>query len=187
VTPGVRPWSPSDYRGQVLVTRIADEADTAAIARLWTAANAARRTETGLPLGPVAGSDLDGADALVRRRLSGPAAFAVLAEDRGEVVAMALVLQALAEDGASSEPVPGLAHVSMVAVRPDRWGQRLGALVLDAALAEGRERGFRRAQLWTHESNGRGRRLYERLGWVASGRTKTDDFGERIRHYVRDL
>jgi GNAT superfamily N-acetyltransferase len=171
----------------MLVTRTVDGTDAAVIARLWSAANAARRAETGLPLGPVAGADAEGAEAEVRRRLSGPASFAVLAEDRGEAVAMTVVLQARADDGASPEPVPGLAHISMVAVHPDRWGQGLGAVVMDAARAEARGRGYVRAQLWTHESNRRGQRLYERLGWIASGRTKTDDVGEPIRHYVREL
>lgn len=100
---------------------------------------------------------------------------------------MALMLQALDRDGASSDPLPGLAHVSMVAVRPDRWGQGLGAMVLDSAQREARRRGFIRAQLWTHETNRRAQRLYNRLGWAASGRTKIDDHGERIRHYVRGL
>jgi GNAT superfamily N-acetyltransferase len=100
---------------------------------------------------------------------------------------MALLLQALDRDGASADPVPGLVHVSMVAVRPDRWGQGLGAVVLDAAQREARSRGFVRAQLWTHETNRRAQRLYARLGWVASGGTKIDDHGERIQHYLRQL
>jgi ribosomal protein S18 acetylase RimI-like enzyme len=111
----------------------------------------------------------------------------VLVQDDGDPVAMALVLQALAQDGASRDPLPGLAHVSMVAVHPDWWGQRLAAVVLDLALLTARTRGFTHAQLWTHETNQRAQRLYERLGWTASGRTVIDDRGERIRHYVREL
>jgi GNAT superfamily N-acetyltransferase len=111
----------------------------------------------------------------------------VLVEDAGDPVAMALVVQAFARDGASRDPLPGLAHVSMVAVRPDRWGQRLGAVVMDWAQLQARNRGYTRARLWTHETNRRAQRLYERLGWTASGRTKIDDHGEQIRHYARDL
>jgi ribosomal protein S18 acetylase RimI-like enzyme len=159
-------------------------ADAAAIARLWTAANVARRAETGLPLGPVAGGD--DAERQIHRRLADPGAFVILADD-GEPVAMALIMQALDQDGASPDPLPGLAHVSMVAVHPDRWGRGLGALVLTAAQHEAQERGYARAQLWTHETNYRAQRLYERLGWVASGRTKIDDNGEPIRHYVCGL
>lgn len=170
----------------MVTTRAAGQDDAASVVRLWTAANAARHTEAGLPLGPVAGADPAEAARLVLRRLSGPGAFAILAEDGGTLVAMALILQALEDDGLGP-PVPGLAHVSMVAVHPDRWGQGLGATVLTAAQRTARKRGFTRAQLWTHETNRRGRRLYERLGWTASGRTKIDDHGEPIRHYLYEL
>lgn len=171
----------------MLTTRAARRADAAAVARLWTAANTARQAEVGLPLGPVAGAGIADAEQQVHLRLADPASFALLVEENGDLVAMALVLQALAQDGASPDPLPGLAHVSMVAVRPDRWGQRLGALVLELAQLDARKRGFIRAQLWTHETNRRAQRLYEHLGWVASGRTKIDDRGERIRHYIREL
>jgi GNAT superfamily N-acetyltransferase len=157
------------------------------VARLWTAANAARQAEVGLPLGPVAGAGIAEAEQQVDLRLADPTSFALLVEEDGDLVAMALVLQALAQDGASRDPLPGLAHVSMIAVRPDRWGQGLGAVVLDLAQLNAQKRGFTRAQLWTHETNRRAQRLYERLGWAASGRTKIDDHGERIRHYVREL
>jgi GNAT superfamily N-acetyltransferase len=169
------------------MTRVAHLADGAAVARLWTAANIARQAEVGLPLGPVAGGGGADAEQQVRRRLADRASLGVLVEESGELVAMAIVLQALDQDGASSEPLPGLAHVSMVAVRPDRWGQGLGAVVLELAQLEARKRGYLRAQLWTHETNRRAQRLYERLGWVASGRTKIDDHDELIRHYMREL
>jgi ribosomal protein S18 acetylase RimI-like enzyme len=58
---------------------------------------------------------------------------------------------------------------------------------LDAAQLDVGKRRFTRAQLWTHETNRRAQRLYERLGWAASGRTKIDDYGEPIRHYMREL
>lgn len=169
-----------------VTTRAGGPADAAAMAGLWTAANVARQAETGLPLGPVAGADPAEAEQAVLRRLAGPTSFAVLAEDGGDLVAMALLLQALDRDGLGP-PLPGLAHVSMVAVRPDRWGQGLGAVVLGAARRGARERGFTRVQLWTHETNRRGQRLYERLGWTASGRTTIDEHGEPIRHYVHEL
>jgi ribosomal protein S18 acetylase RimI-like enzyme len=171
----------------VLTSRTARRADVAAVARLWTTANTGRQAEVGLPLGPVAGAGMAEAEQQVHLRLADPAAFALLVEEDDDLVAMALVLHALAQDGASREPLPGLAHVSMVAVRPDRWGRRLGGLVLDLAQLEARKRGFTHAQLWTHETNRRAQRLYERLGWAASGKTKSDDHGELIRHYIREL
>jgi ribosomal protein S18 acetylase RimI-like enzyme len=167
--------------------RVASQGDVVLIAELWVAANVARQAELGLPVGPVAGGGLAEAERQVRRRLGDPASFAQLVEDDGELVAMALILQALDRDGASVDPLPGLAHVSMVAVRPDRWGQGLGAQVLALAQGGARPRGFTRAQLWTHETNRRAQRLYEGLGWEASGRIKIDEYGEQIRHYVREL
>jgi ribosomal protein S18 acetylase RimI-like enzyme len=161
--------------------RTATPADADEIARLWTAANSARHAELGLPVGA------PDAAAVVRGRLELPGTFAVLGERAGAAVAVAIALPALADDGASAELVPGLVHVSTVAVHPDAWGQRLGALVLARLLRTASERGFTDAQLWTHETNRRARALYERTGWTASGRTKTHDSGEPIRHYVLPL
>lgn len=178
-------WSADPIVTPRLAIRAADKDDVAAVADLWTAANTARHAETGLPIGDA--PDRAEAEADVRRRLSDPAAFAVLGEQDGEPVAMALVLQALDKEGASQDPIPGLAHISMVAAHPTRWGRGLAARVLSQAQADARERGFTHAQLWTHETNRRAQRLYERLGWTASGRTKIDDHGEAIRHYEREL
>ncbi len=53
-----------------------------------------------------------------------------------------------------------------LAVRPDRWGEGLGATAVANAVA-------RRAQrLWCLEANHRARRLYARLGWRPSGRAR---------------
>jgi GNAT superfamily N-acetyltransferase len=111
----------------------------------------------------------------------------VVATDQDDVVAVALAMDAIEDDGKGTEPVPGLMHLSTIAVVPDRWGQRLGQGVLAGVLDEGRRRGYQRAQLWTHESNLGAQRLYERTGWTASGRSIIDDRGEPIRHYVLDL
>jgi ribosomal protein S18 acetylase RimI-like enzyme len=148
---------------------------------VWLSANQARLDALGIPPGPVAEPD----DLITRRLVGG--AFGVVVTDADEVVAVALALDAIEDDGKGTEPVPGLMHVSTVAVVPQRWGQRLGQLVLSDVLAEGRRRGYERAQLWTHESNLGAQRLYERTGWIASGRTKIDDRGEPIRQYVLEL
>ncbi|GAA3220164.1 GNAT family N-acetyltransferase [Dactylosporangium siamense] len=176
----------------MLTTRVGGLADAPATARLWTAANIARRAHLGLPLGPVAGAPSPPvAEDRVRDRLATPGTVLILAQDDSatpvDPVAMALVVQALDQDGAGPDPLPGVAHVSMVAVHPDRWGQHLGGLVMQRAHTEAGHAGYTRAQLWTHESNHRAQRLYERLGWTPSGRTTTDDHGEQIRHYTRDL
>ena len=131
------------------------------------------------------GQALRSLTALARARghVSNPEAFLLIAEDAGDVVGMALGVQALSDDGAGA-PVRGLCHVSMVFVAPDYWGRGIGGRLVDALLPEARSRGYDRAQLWTQSDNARARRLYEGRGFVLSGREK-DEFGERIVHYQR--
>ena len=107
--------------------------------------------------------------------MSNPEAFLLIAEDAGDVVGMALGVQALSDDGAGA-PVRGLCHISMVFVAPDYWGRGIGGRLVAALLPEARSRGYDRAQLWTQSDNARARRLYEGRGFVLSGREK-DEFG----------
>lgn len=175
-------------------------ADLDAVTELWAAAEAARKAEAEDPtaetapteeVDPAAGSrdktEDDDIAERVARRLRDPTAFGVVAEVTGQLAALAVATQATADDGLGFEPVAGLAHVSMVAVRPERWGSGLGRHVAEKLEGLARDRGFSRAQLWTHETNTRGRRLYEQLGWLPSGRTKQDERGAVLRHYVRRL
>jgi ribosomal protein S18 acetylase RimI-like enzyme len=161
---------------EVLTPELAGRAEA-----VWLSANQARLDVLGIPPGPVAERD-----ALVAQRLA-IGAFGVVATDRDEVVAVALAMDAIEDDGKGTEPIPGLMHVSTIAVIPERWGQHLGELVMAAVLDEGRRRGYECAQLWTHESNRGAQRLYERTGWTQSGRTMIDERGEPIRHYILDL
>ncbi len=50
-----------------------------------------------------------------------------------------------------------------LAVRPDRWGEGLGAAAVALAVAGGARR------LWCLEANEQARHLYTRLGWRPSG------------------
>ena len=143
---------------------------------VWLAANTVRR-EGLTPRSEQA--------ARARGHVSNPEAFLLIAEDAGDVVGMALGVQALSDDGAGA-PVRGLCHISMVFVAPDYWGRGIGGRLVDAMLREARSRGYDRAQLWTQSDNARARRLYEGHGFVLSGREK-DEFGERIVHYQRAL
>jgi GNAT superfamily N-acetyltransferase len=161
---------------EVLTLELAGQAEA-----VWLSANQARQAALGIPPGPIAEQH----DLIAQRLAKG--AFGVVAADHDEVVGVALAMDAIEDDGKGTKPVPGLMHVSTVAVAPERWGQRLGQLVLGAVLDEGRRRGYERAQLWTHETNLGARRLYERTGWTRSGRTTIDDRGEAIGHYVLDL
>jgi ribosomal protein S18 acetylase RimI-like enzyme len=151
-------------------------ADVEPAIAVWVAANEARR-EGVLPRPEH--------EARARGHVDNPEAVLFVADDAGEVVGMALGEQALSDDG-RGPPVEGLCHVSMVFVAPDRWDEGLGGRLVDTLLEEVREKGFQAAQLWTQTDNARARRLYERRGFLPSGREK-DESGERIMHYRRAL
>jgi GNAT superfamily N-acetyltransferase len=61
------------------------------------------------------------------------------------------------------------AGVRHLAVRPSAWGRGLGTEALQRAV---RAVAPGRAALWVLEDNRRARRLYERLGWTATGQTQ---------------
>lgn len=165
-----------DDANDAVTIRDGTPADAASALEVWRAANEAR---SGRP--PVAAQA-----ARSSRNLQHPEAFLLVAEQRGAVVGMALSLPARAEDGAGAT-VPGLCHIAMVFVAPGHWGRGLGGRIVDAVLERARERGYARAQLWTHATNARAQRLYERRGFARSGREKMDDAEERIWHYGREL
>jgi len=158
------------------VIRHGEPADFEPAVAVWLAAHSARRQ------GSTPGAEQA---TRVRRRVSDPGAFLLVAEDAGDVVGMALGTQGLADDG-SGPPVRGLCHVSMVFVAPAYWGRGMGGRLVDPLLPEARSRGYDWTQLWTQVDNARARRLYEGRGFVPSGREK-DEFGERIVHYQRAL
>lgn len=160
-----------------VIVRAGGPADHDAAVAVWLTANTARRGGE-----PVAAQH----ELRVRGYADKPDAFLVVADDAGEVTGMALAMQACADDGAGP-PVSGLCHIAMVFVAPDRWGEGVGGQLVDAVLAEARDRGYDRAQLWTHVDNGRGQRLYDGRGFRRSGREKDDDLGERVVHYERQL
>jgi len=140
-----------------VVTTAADVADTAA---------------------DVAGADVtaDPGDDSVADRAAAP----------GVVVGTILGVQGLDQDGAGP-PVPGLLHLSLLSVAPDRWGQRIGRLLVDEVLDRASARGFEQAQLWTHADNLRANRLYKAIGFRRSGRVRIDDWGELLVHYRRPV
>ncbi len=142
---------------------------------VWRAANEARRN--GRPAPPEHG---------VRAHVQNPSAFLFVADGGDGVCGMAVGMPGLADDGAGP-PIEGLCHVGAVFVAPDRWGEGLGGRLVDAVLAEARNRGYDRAQLWAHADNARAHHLYENRGFRRTGRQTEDDVDETIVHYERDL
>jgi GNAT superfamily N-acetyltransferase len=115
----------------------------------------------------------------VRERLRDPGSWFLLANDGPTVVAMACA-EALRGMEGEGPVLPGGCFLNLLFVVPERWGEGIGGLVLDAALAEARRRGYSRVHLWTHEDNERSHRLYRSRGFAATGRT-LDGEGEWMR------
>jgi GNAT superfamily N-acetyltransferase len=142
---------------------------------VWQQAHEAR---TGTP---VTAADVG----IVRDRMSLPDAWFLVAENDA-LVGMASGFAGRADDG-TGPVVPGLCHLGAVFVEPSRWGEGIGHALVTAAVDRAAALDYRRVQLWTHESNERAQRLYRSHGFAPSGRTKTDDRGELIGHWIRDL
>jgi SAM-dependent methyltransferase len=152
--------------------------DAGAAYRVWDEANTARRGGESAP-----NDDHE----RVRGYLGAGSGFLVMAEEDDRAIAVAFGGQAREDDGAGP-PIPGLCHVSLVMVVPDRWGEGLGGLVTERVTAEARLRGFDRVQLWTHEDNVRSRALYRRLGFTETGQRKPSETGEAdIIHLAKVL
>jgi ribosomal protein S18 acetylase RimI-like enzyme len=152
-------------------------ADAPAMGALWDDAVRVRR----------AGLDLSEPEAIdAARTLAHPGTFSIIAEAGETLIGMAISLPARDDEGRGA-PIPGLCHISMVAVAPAWWGRGVGRRIITALLVAIRERGYTDAQLWTQQSNTRARQLYDAFGFTPSGREKIDDAGEPILHFHRRL
>ncbi|HEX9762540.1 MAG TPA: GNAT family N-acetyltransferase [Acidimicrobiia bacterium] len=121
---------------------------------------------------------LDGLDRARRsqwfeRQLEGGAE--ILVADDGEVVGFCWV-------GNSDDESWGEVH--SIYVHPAHWGRGHGQALLLRGEADLVAMGHHRALLWVLEPNGRGRRFYERQGWVLGTAIKMEDIGG---HQVREL
>ena len=156
-----------------VIVRDGRQSDVEAAVAVWQQANTARRGGTPAP---------ETHEARVRGYLASSDSFLSVAQDGADLVGMALGMQGLDQDG-KGPPLPGLCHISMVFVHPDRWGHGIGRMLLQHLLAEARVRTYTRCQLWTHADNERAQKLYEGLGFRRSGREIDDDMGDRIVHF----
>jgi GNAT superfamily N-acetyltransferase len=85
-------------------------------------------------------------------------------------------------------PIPGMAHLWHLFVRPQFWGSglasRLHALAIDGAA----ERRFPAMRLFTPAGNSRGRAFYEREGWRPHGEIHFEPMlGLEMLEYRREL
>jgi ribosomal protein S18 acetylase RimI-like enzyme len=158
---------------RMLTVRCARTDERDEMVDVWLAANAARGR-----VAPVVREER------VREKLSDPVSLPIVALERALVVGMALGEPGRHDDGRGALD-PSLLHVSMVFVRPDRWGLGVGRTLLDGLFGDGRELGFRRASLWTGGDNDRARRLYDRCGMQLTGaRKKIDAYGVVVQYGI---
>jgi GNAT superfamily N-acetyltransferase len=79
----------------------------------------------------------------------------------------------------------GTSFLDLIYVAPDRWGEGIGAMTLDAVLAEAARRGAPTIYLWTREEdNERAKRLYRSRGFIPTG-TTVIALGELSGEWVR--
>lgn len=161
-----------------IVVRRGTSADVIAASNVVFLADAARAV--GSP--PIE----EHAHARTTRRLSDPRTFFFVAERDGGVIGSAAGMSGR-HGGGLGEAIPGLCHVSMVAVLPELWGQGIGRQLLAALVEEARDRGYERVQLFTQADNTRGHSLYERLGFSRTGEVAVSSDNEPIVHYLRSL
>lgn len=103
-----------------------------------------------------------------------------VAEEDGRVVGFAVT--GPSQDADADERTGELYAIYL---DPDRFGAGIGKRLLDHALADLRERGFRTATLWVLETNERARRFYEREGWRADGLSTRERVDGEMRPTVR--
>ncbi len=161
-----------------IVIRLGSPADVEVAASVYERSNLARRQGVW----PEQASRIKH----VAARLREPSSWFLLAEDGSSCVGMAAVEPMRGGDGAGAV-VPGVLFLNLVYVVPERWGQGIGGVMLDALIDEAGRRGYSRVHLWTHEQqNERAHRLYRSHGFARTGRTTQDGEGALTGEWVRE-
>lgn len=84
-------------------------------------------------------------------------------------------------------PTPeGLGHVAMVFVAPGHQGRGVGTALLAELARAARGVGWNRLIVWTGVDNTKALHLYERCGFMTTGRIR-DKGGVAIRQFAVDL
>ena len=89
----------------------------------------------------------------------------LIAVDGGKVLGFATFGEA--PNGADA----GAARLFALYADPDQWNRGVGVALISEARSRLTSSGFAEAVLWVLEENARGRRFYERDGWVLDGAT----------------
>ncbi len=105
----------------------------------------------------------------VRTHLLDRASWFLVAAQGPVIVGMSSARPLHGDDSAGVRAPAGI--LSYLYVVPERWGEGIGGMLLDAALAEVARRQYGRLHLWTHQDNERSQRLYLSRGFTPTGRT----------------
>ena len=161
MTVRVRPAAPADHEAAIAV---------------WAASDTARRGAPSPPEVPQ----------MLRERFALDDVWVLVADDDGAVVGVAQGAPAR-EDGGAGPVLPGRCHLSMVFVAPDRWGEGIGSVLVDGAVALAAGLGYDTVQLYTHEDNGRAQRLYAGKGFARDGDVRADAWGDPVGRWAKSL
>lgn len=151
--------------------RLGDAADVDAAASVYERSNLARRHGVW----PNRAARVE----RVTAHLRDPASWFLLANDGPALVGMASA-EALRGQGGTGPVIPGVCFLNYLFIAPERWGEGIGGVILDAVLAEAKRRHYSQIHLWTHEDNHRSHRLYRSRGFSPTGRA-ADGEGEWAR------
>jgi GNAT superfamily N-acetyltransferase len=124
----------------------------------------------------------------VRATLLAEQTWTFVAADDERVVGFAAAMQSRADLGAGPA-LAGVCYLDLIFVEPERWGEGIGAMLLDTVIADARGRGFSRLTLLTHDDNVRAHALYasrefERTGWTRMSR---DPANGMVSEWARTL
>jgi GNAT superfamily N-acetyltransferase len=155
----------------VVIVRLGSAADVDAAVSVYERSNLARRQGVW----PNRATRVE----WVRAHLRDSASWFLLANEGPALVGMASAEALRAEDGAGPV-IPSGCFLNLLFVVPERWGEGIGGVILDAVLAEAKRRHYSRIHLWTHEDNERSHRLYRSRGFSPTGRA-VDGEGEWTR------
>jgi len=72
---------------------------------------------------------------------------------------------------------PATAKLRLFLIEPEARGKGLGHLLLDVCMSFAREAGYRRMELWTHESHRAACALYAKFGWRLTESRPVHSFG----------
>jgi GNAT superfamily N-acetyltransferase len=120
------------------------------------------------------------ADALAR-----PDVWCLLALEDDKVIGHVALSRSTRAD--PRPPPAGTVYLWQLFVRPSWQGRGIATQLIQAAVTEAVERGYRAMRLWTPQGARRARRFYEREGWSLTGRTNPNSpFGLPTIEYGRN-